>query len=74
MGTRATAVKTAYAKKYLKRVALDVQQYEYAIWKEHADSRKEPMNTFIKRAVRNQIEADRKEQEGQHYQDERNGE
>lgn len=65
MGTRATAVKAAYAKKYLKRVALDVQQYEYAIWREHADSRGEPMNTFIKRAVRNQIEADREEDEKQ---------
>lgn len=58
MGTQNTIRKNKYASEHLKRIALNVQKWEYLIWQEHAAKTGEPMTTFIKRAVRNQINED----------------
>lgn len=47
-------------KKKLKRVPLDLQIDKYNQVKNHADSRNESLNGFIKRAIDETMERDRK--------------
>jgi predicted DNA binding CopG/RHH family protein len=47
-----------YTRTHLKRVPLDVQITEFETIKKHADSKGEPVNTFIKRSIREQIKRD----------------
>lgn len=47
-----------YAKEKLKRIPLDVSKLEYETIKLHADTMKESVNGFIKRAIAAQIEHD----------------
>ena len=58
MGTRDTIRKNQYNKEHFRRINLNVHKEEYIIWEEHIYTTGEPMNTFIKRAVRRQIEED----------------
>lgn len=48
-----------YAKENLKRVPLDLQKSTYEEIKTHAESRKESVNGFIKRAITETLERDR---------------
>lgn len=47
-----------YAKKNLKRIPLDVQKEKYEEIKTHADSHKESVNGYIKKAIDMRIEKD----------------
>ncbi len=47
-----------YAKKHLKRIPLDVSIEKYEEIKSHAQSKSEPINTFIKRAIDETIQRD----------------
>lgn len=47
-----------YAKEKLKRIPLDVPKSTYEEIKAHAESRKESVNGFIKRAITETIERD----------------
>lgn len=49
-----------YAKKNLKRVPLDLPIEKYNIVKSHADSKGESLNGFIKRAIDETMERDKK--------------
>ena len=44
-------INMAYAKRSLKRIPLDVQKEHYETIKNHAESQKETVNGFIKRAI-----------------------
>jgi len=48
-----------YAKENLKRVPLDLQKSTYEEIKTHAESRKETVNGFIKRAIAETLERDK---------------
>ena len=48
-----------YAKENLKRVPLDLQKSTYEEIKTHAESRKESVNGFIKRAITETLERDK---------------
>ena len=48
-----------YAKENLKRVPLDLQKSTYEEIKAHAESRKESVNGFIKRAITETLERDK---------------
>lgn len=48
-----------YAKENLKRVPLDMQKSIYEEIKLHAESRKESVNGFIKRAISETLERDK---------------
>lgn len=48
-----------YAKENLKRVPLDMQKSVYEEIKLHAESRKESVNGFIKRAISETLERDK---------------
>lgn len=48
-----------YAKENLKRVPLDMQKSTYEEIKAHAESRKESVNGFIKRAIAETLEHDK---------------
>lgn len=48
-----------YAKENLKRVPLDLQKLTYEEIKTHAESRKESVNGFIKRAITETLERDK---------------
>lgn len=48
-----------YAKENLKRVPLDLQKSTYEEIKAHAESRKESVNGFIKRAIIETLERDK---------------
>ena len=50
--------KLQYAREHLKRVPLDLQKKDYARLKNHADSRHETVNGFIKRAINETIDHD----------------
>ena len=47
-----------YERTRLHRIPLNVQNAKYDEIKAHADSRGEPVNTFIKRAIDEQIKRD----------------
>lgn len=47
-----------YRKDKLKRVSLEIPKEDYDVIKDHADSRSESVNGFIKRAVKEAIERD----------------
>lgn len=47
-----------YAKENLKRIPLDVSKAAYEKIKAHAETRKESVNGFIKRAIDETIERD----------------
>ena len=47
-----------YAKEKLKRIPLDVQKEKYEEIKSHADSHKETVNGYIKKAINMRIEND----------------
>ena len=47
-----------YAKENLKRIPLDVQKEKYIEIKSHADSHKESVNGYIKKAIDMRIEND----------------
>lgn len=47
-----------YAKEKLKRIPLDVQKEKYVEIKSHADSHKESVNGYIKKAIDMRIESD----------------
>lgn len=49
-----------YKKDNYKRIPLDVTKDFYELIKEHTAERKEPINHFIKRAIKHQIEDDNK--------------
>ena len=61
MGTARTKQKNDYNNANYRHVGVNVAKWEYTIWKDHADKNGEPMATFIKRAVRRQIEEDKKD-------------
>lgn len=48
-----------YAKENLKRIPLDMQKSVYEEIKLHAESRKESVNGFIKRAISETLERDK---------------
>lgn len=48
-----------YAKRSLKRIPLDVQKSHYEEIKEHAESKGETINGFIKRAINETMERDK---------------
>lgn len=50
-----------YAKKNLKRIPLDVQKEHYDVIKNHAESRGETVNGFIKRAINETMERDERQ-------------
>lgn len=52
-----------YAKENLKRVPLDLQKSTYDEIKKHAESRKESVNGFIKRAISETFERDKAEEQ-----------
>lgn len=52
-----------YAQKNLKRIPLDVQLSEFDIIRQHADAAGEPINTYIKTAIRSRIASDDRRQE-----------
>jgi len=47
-----------YEKEHMKRIPLNMLTEEYEKYHEHAISRGEPMNTFIKRSMRETMERD----------------
>lgn len=47
----------------IKRIPLDVQLSEYDIIRQHADAAGEPVNTYIKTAIRSRIASDDRRQE-----------
>lgn len=47
-----------YAKEKLKRIPLDVQKEKYEEIKTHADSHKESVNGYIKKAIDMRMESD----------------
>lgn len=49
-----------YAKKNLKRIPLDVQKEKYDEIKSHAENHGEAVNGFIKRAIDETMERDKK--------------
>lgn len=51
-----------YAKKNLKRVPLDMQKSTYEQIKAHAESRRETINGFIKRAISETMKRDAAEE------------
>lgn len=53
---------TQYKKDKLKRIPLDVQKEKYDEIKNHADSRNETVNGFIKRAIDKTIQDDLNEE------------
>jgi len=60
MAINRTQQKNDYNKEHYKRVALNVQFYEYEIWKKFADKLNKPMNTVIKDAMKKYIESSSK--------------
>lgn len=53
-----TSYQRDYRKKKLKRVPLDIPMEDYEIIKNHADTRKESVNGFIKRAINETMKRD----------------
>lgn len=49
-----------YAKKKIKRIPFDVQLEHYNVIKAHADGRGETVNGFIKRAINETMERDKR--------------
>lgn len=49
-----------YRKKNLKRISLEVPNTYYETIKNHTEKTKEPVNTFIKRAINETMERDNK--------------
>lgn len=54
------AAQKKYKKENQKRIPLDVLVTEYEQIKEHAQKMGEPVNTFIKRAIKEAMENDRR--------------
>ena len=52
-----TKIRLEYARKKLKRIPLDVQKDEYDKIKAAADAAGEPVNTYIKTAIRRRMES-----------------
>ena len=46
-----------YHEEHIKRIPLDVQKSEYEIIKASADAVGEPVNTYIKKAIRQRIDS-----------------
>ena len=59
--------KKRYAQKHIKRIPLDVQKEFYAEIKLHADTVREPVNTYIKKAI--QMRLDRAHKKDQKFID-----
>lgn len=58
MGTKKAAYDMQYAKDNLKRIPLSVQKEYYETIQNHAVSRGESVNGFIKRAINETMERD----------------
>ena len=55
------AAQKKYKKEKLKRIPLDVKHEDYDIIKSHAEKMGEPVNTFIRRAIKEAMENDVKD-------------
>jgi uncharacterized protein (DUF1778 family) len=59
MGKRATVATNKYIDKAYDRINLTVFKGQKAVLQEHAESRGESLNGFIRRAIDNQIKNDK---------------